>query len=253
MEEGNNLFSKINNLEEIEKENNKLLLELLNKNSNNFIETKTSNDFVLKILINSKKYYRWLGSLIKFNIIKNVIITISILLIAFGIISTISTSFSFNIYSTFTLFENIYLVFIILNIKNILKAKYIYETKDLATNSSFIYNKNKIGMYFLIKEKSLYKIFRWISIISIICNVIALWSELGKNQLVLSTILELIFLLLILVYNFLINYFFKNYKIRWFEYINHTNNKVVIFISLENSNKILSLEEFIKEYPKLNK
>ena len=38
MEEGNNLFSKINNLEEIEKENNKLLLELLNKNSNNFIE-----------------------------------------------------------------------------------------------------------------------------------------------------------------------------------------------------------------------
>jgi len=148
MEEGNNLFSKIKNVEDIEKENNKLLLELLNKNNN----ISSKNDIYLQTLINSRKSYRWYGSINKFNAIKQLLVLVSFIAIFFNIISTISTSLSFNIYSTFSLFENIYIIFIMFNLKNILKTKYIYESKELVNNSSFIYNKNNIGMDFLVKD-----------------------------------------------------------------------------------------------------
>mgnify|MGYP006960466522 FL=1 len=139
------------------------------------------------------------------------------------------------------------------NLKNILKTKYIYESKELVNNSSFIYNKNNIGMYFLVKEKMSYTTFRYINIVSIICNVICLWTELGKTQLILSTILELVFLILSLTFYFLYTYFFKNYKIKYLECKNSISDKTLIFIILPDSNKLLTNDEFIKEYPKLNK
>ena len=68
-------------------------------------------------------------------------------MIIIGIITSIISSISAGIYSTFAFFENVGLIFSILIMIYTVKAKVIYRDFDLAHNSTTKYTQDKYGLY----------------------------------------------------------------------------------------------------------
>ena len=80
---------------------------------------KSDKELLQDFLRSSKKSWRWFGSSRDFKKAKQRLYALLYSLLALGIISTIVSSISFGLYSTFTLFENIWLIFVIISFSNI--------------------------------------------------------------------------------------------------------------------------------------
>lgn len=223
------------------------------KTSNNSAKSKEANlkenEIIRTFLKQSKKSWRWFGNNFEFNKHKKLAFISMLIMLIIGVASTITTSVCFKIYSTFTFFENIWMIFGIIYLVYISKTKLIYEVNELSTNSSFKYETDKLGMKFQRKEKLVFRIFRWIAIISIICNVIAIWAGLGKGNQILATILELLYLASIVFAFFMNLNLYAQYSIIWLEGYKIGSKEKAILVLPTGAKHFILEEEFKKKMP----
>lgn len=196
----------------------------------------------------SKKSWRWFGNQQELNKSKSLAILSHVLLLVLGLASTIVTSISAKIYTTFTFFENVWLIFGIILLVYAIKAKLKYESGELAKNTNYKYKQDQFGLWNPGKEKVVFKIFRWVGIISVIANIIYIWIK-GSNISWLATILEVLFLGAI-VFSFFMNVaLFAQYTIIYLEGKNMQGTENVTLVWDPMVKKLITEEEYKKKIP----
>jgi len=245
--------SRINELEkEIQDLKKQASSNISVTNSNNVRKSRNLTTFE-QFVKQANKSWRWFGSSSEFRKWKILAICSLLILLIIGLITTIVSTSCFGMYSTFTFFENAWMVFDIIYLVYAAKAQYIYEIDELAIYSSSKYDVDKVGMKFPSKEKAVFRVFKWLAIISTVCNIIAIWAGMGKNNQAGATIMEILFLASI-IFAYLINLnLFAQYSIIWVEGHNLTTKERVVIVALPNVNKLMTEEEFKKKMPDLNK
>ena len=236
---------------ELEQEIQKLKTTPVESHSKIYDNTqpKKDNEILQTFLKQSKKSWRWFGSKSKFNKQKKLSIISFIALLILGLISSIVSSFCFQTYSTFTLFENIWLIFGIIYLTYACNTQLIYEVNNLASNSSTKYVKDVLGMMFPRKEKAVFKIFRWLAIISVIANIFAIWTGIGKTIQISATVFEILFLVAIIFSYFANLNLFSHYSIIWVEGRNLTTKEKVVLVLPPGAKQLMPEEEFKKKMP----
>lgn len=211
---------------------------------------RTNQNQFTTFLKQAKKSWRWFGTKKEFKRSKSLSILSLILLLVFGISASIISTVCFNLYSTFTLFENILLIIGIVFLVYSCKAKYIYEVNSLARSTPYKYEADNIGMKFQRKERLVFRIFKWLAIISTFCNVIAIWAGMGNEYKVLATVFEMLFFAAI-VFAYFMNtfWFFNNYLIIWIEGYNLTTKQKVVLVLPPGAKQLITEEEFKKTMP----
>ena len=200
---------------------------------------------------NSRKSWRWFGNKYELDKSKKLAVFSHILLLILGFISTLVTSISVKLYTTFSLFENIWLIFGILLLVYALRAKLKYESSELARNNNYKYRQDQYGLWNPGKEKFVYKLFRWLSIISVVGNIIFIWMY-SSNISWVATIFEVLFLGA-MIFSFFMNVsLFSQYSIIYLEGKN-TSGIDVTLVWDPLMKKFLTEEEYKKEMPYLFK
>lgn len=209
----------------------------------------TQNDILQTFLKQSKKSWRWFGTKSEFSKWKTLAIISLLILLIVGLATSIISTICFKMYSTFTFFENVWMVFGIIYLVYACKAQLIYEVNALASNSSYKYETDKLGMKFPRKEKIIFRIFKWLAIISAPCNIICIWAGLGKSNQILATVMEIAFLGAIIFAFFMNLNLYAQYSIIWVEGHNLTTKEKVVLVLPPGAKQLMPEEEFKKKMP----
>ncbi len=235
-------------IEELEKE----IKNIKAQTNRPFVQPKqqpSQKEIFQSFLKQAKKSWRWFGSMSEFKRAKVFAVIALLLLLIIGIVTSIISTICFKMYSTFTFFENVWMVFAVIYLVFAFKTKLIYEINALATNSSKKYETDQLGMKFPRKEKLVFRIFKWITIISVPCNIICIWAGLGKNNQILATVMEVLFLGAIIFAYFMNMNLFAQYSIIWVEGHNLTTKEKVVLVLPPGAKQLMPEEEFKKKMP----
>lgn len=209
----------------------------------------TQNDILQTFLKQSKKSWRWFGTKSEFSKWKTLAIISLLISLIVELATSIISTICFKMYSTFTFFENVWMVFGIIYLVYACKAQLIYEVNALASNSSYKYETDKLGMKFPRKEKIIFRIFKWLAIISAPCNIICIWAGLGKSNQILATVMEIAFLGAIIFAFFMNLNLYAQYSIIWVEGHNLTTKEKVVLVLPPGAKQLMPEEEFKKKMP----
>lgn len=183
-------------LEKIEKQNQDIL-NSLNKNDNKVRKKQEEDEEVNKFFYEARKQYIWNGKLVELENLKQKLKTSSIVILLVGISITILGIIATKYYSTFSLFENIWMVFVFITlIKNNNMTKVISD-KYLKSISSFMFELNEFYFYEITVEKNSYKVFKILSIISSVLSILY-YIFYYKESIIIAIIiiiLEIIFII----------------------------------------------------------
>lgn len=200
-------------------------------------------DFLLK----SSKNYRWFGNEKDFYKDKTKSVSFLVCVIAIGLISTILTSASLGIYSTFTLFENIMVFATCWQLGYVCKLQLTIPDIELALHSTEVFTLNNDNlMVSTNKEKKRYKISRILCYIAIVCNIISIWTFQNSSKSVIATIFEIIFLGVIIA----ARWFYCNLTCMYnFVYFSaKTYDGQLITLVWNGQQELITKEEFDKKY-----
>lgn len=210
---------------------------------------RSKKEILQMFLKQAKKSWMWFGNRAEFKKWKTLAIVSLIILLIMGFTTTIVSSICFKLYSAFTLFENAWMVFGIIYLVYASKTQRIYEVNSLVANSSTKYEKDNLGMVFAKKEKVVFVIFRWLAIISIICNIIVIWIGLGQTIQVFATIMEALYLGAIIFAYFMNLNLFAQYSIIYIEGNNLTTKERVVLVLPPGAKELMPEEDFKKKMP----
>lgn len=201
-----NVFDRLDSIEASQsaaQAQNEQIIDLLNKLSSQSIkqnvevkpQIQVSNQELLKEFVRkSKKEHVWFGPINEFNKSKALVNVLCVTLIIVGVLSTIFTSIAFKMYSTFTLFENIWLFLACIMFSHSLKARKKMLDSDLRDHSNTVFVQDPDGTWRdTNKEKKRFRCFRRISYVAVICNIIAIWVQSKGTIAITATIFELAF------------------------------------------------------------
>ena len=145
----------------------------------------------------SKKEYLWVGTTTDFNKSKNLIIILSVIFLVVSLISTILTSIAFKMYSTFSLFENIWSIMSCFILGYSIHSKKRMTDIDMMKHSIYKYIQDANGTWRSTnKEKKKYKVFRIISYICVVANIILIWISSSGALAVFATLFEIAYVAL---------------------------------------------------------
>lgn len=260
MAEDKNLFERLDNIESMSLANNKMLGELLDalqddepQPSKQQEQEKPASDqgIFFTFLKKATKCYRWFGTKAEFKKSKKLAIIANLILLGIGIVTSIVTSICFRIYSTFTFFENIWLIFSVVILTFLSHDNYINEVNDLAAHSPDKYRRDEIGMLTSVKTKTVFNVFKWLSLISAPLNIVGVWVGLGHDLKILASVVETLFLgamifALVTTYNF-----FSMYAIPWIEGLSLTKKEKVVLVALPGTKQLMAEEDFKAKMPHL--
>lgn len=166
-----NVFDRLDSIEasqSVTQAQNEQILDLLNKLSSQSVkqnagvrpQPQISNQELLREFVKkSKKEHVWFGPINEFNKSKAIVNVLCVALIIVGVLSTIFTSIAFKMYSTFTLFENIWLIFACIMFSHSVNARKKMLDSDLRDHSNTVFVQDADGTWRdTNKEK---KRFRW--------------------------------------------------------------------------------------------
>lgn len=199
-------------------------------------------DFLLK----SSKNYRWFGNEKDFYKDKTKSVSFLVCVIAIGLISTILTSASLGIYSTFTLFENIMVFATCWQLGYVCKLQLTIPDIELALHSTEVFTLNNDNlMVSTNKEKRRYKISRILCYIAIVCNIISMTFQNFSTS-VIATIFEIIFLGVIIA----ARWFYCNltcmYNFVYFSGKTYDGQRITLVWN--GQQELITKEEFDKKY-----
>ncbi len=243
-------FSNANNnnekIAQLEEEIKKLKSE---SQTNNL--TKSNSDpraAFRKFLKSAKKSLRWFGSESSFNRTKFAAVILSLFTMIAIVVATVISTTCFQMYSTFTLFEDIWFIFVVINIVRVVKAQQVYDIYSLERNSPFNYNTDPVGMIFLDKEKTSNKVMRILAIISAICNIICIWTPLGKGMQVPELIIELLVAALIIASSMVTRFVFVQYDIICVKGKSEETCESVSLVFMPGAKEFITEEDFKKKF-----
>ena len=213
-------------------------------------QTENPQVVLKRFISKAKKEYCWLGSEADFQKEKKTALILLATLIGTIVLSTIFTSIAFGLYSTFTLFENIWLIMMCFMAFYLVKAKRFYDCYEFSLTSCFKFEPDADGVLRMGAPNKKYKVFLVLTCISAICNIIVVWME-NKNGMALpATIFELAVLgLSIFVFNFKALDFFYGYSNLRFTGANETTGQKVVLIYEPIMNKLYTEEDYLKQFP----
>ncbi|MDD4154034.1 MAG: hypothetical protein PHT30_01310 [Bacilli bacterium] len=145
-------------------------------------QPKSDKEILQVFLKQSKKSWRWFGTRAEFNKWKILAIISLVTLLLVGLITSIVSSICFQMYSTFTFFENAWMICGIIYLVYATKTQLTYEVNALASSSPTKYERDNLGMMFPRKEKLVFRIFKWLAIISTVCNIICVWAGMVVKE-----------------------------------------------------------------------
>lgn len=240
--------SKIAELEqEIQKLKSKPVASQIKPSAN--AQPKSDTEILQTFLKRSKKSWRWFGTRAEFNKWKTLAVVSLATLLLIGLITSIVSTVCFQMYSTFTFFENVWMICGIIYLFYATKAQLTYEVNTLASSSPFKYERDNFGMMFPRKEKLVLRIFKWLAIISAVCNIICIWTDIGKGNQAVATIMEILFLGAIIFAYFMNINLYAQYSIIWLEGHNLTTKERVVLVLPPGAKQLIPEEEFKKKMP----
>lgn len=264
-EENNALQDRINIIQKIISLNSKNLedkfdslnqkLDDLNKKidenkSVRYVDVRQKQDAernALKMfLLDSTAYYLWIGPKSDFDHDKQKAILFSFITIILGIASTIITSLAFNLYSTFSVFENIYAIIIMIYMFKVMFCKKQMRDTNLSVYSVNSYELTKEGFYVsTMNDKKHLKVFRILSLISVVANIISLPICSTNGLMIIAIIFELLFLILSFVASLSAKDFFTFYD----PIMLFVNRKTHVTIAFDSKmRKYYSYEDFVNKF-----
>ncbi len=201
-----------------------------------------------RFIANAEKKYNWFGTKEQFKKDKTILICIQIALIAVGLFSTLISLVCLKTYSTFTLFENIVLLQMIILLQYTLKSKKMYADYDMAKYTSDIFILDGDGIWRdNNKEKKRYKWFRRISYVAVVFNIICIWT-LGSGVIrIFATVFELAFLGLTIASVFIRINLYCMYNAIFISGLNASGTSVTLVHDV-SQNKLYTLEEYKRLY-----
>ena len=196
----------------------------------------------------SKKSWRWMGNQKEFSRARFLSVVSQLTLLSLGLISSVVTSISAKLYTTFTFFENIWLIFGIMLLAYALKAKLKYHSATLAKNNNYRYKQDQYGLWNPGKEKLIFRIFRWLGILSVVANIIYIWMNASSISW-LATIFEVLFLGAI-VFSFFMNVsLFAQYSIIYLEGMNMQGTEKITLVWDPVIKQLITEEEYKNKAP----
>ena len=258
MADERSLFERLDSIEETNKANNRILEQLLgalNKEQAQFTTQQdqaprmSEKDILLKFLREAKKSLRWFGTKYEFKKSKYLAIIANIALIAIGIVASIISTISFRMYSTFTLFENIWIIFGIVTLSFLFHNQLTNEVNDLARHSPSKYQRDEVGMLYPTNTKLPFRIFKWLSIISVACNIICIWAGMSKDTKILATIMEVLYFGAMVFALITTSNFYLMYSIPWVEGHSLTTKQRVVLVLPPGEKQLMTEEDFRTKFP----
>lgn len=251
MNNDRSLFDRLDSLEE----QNARIIALLSRQQTQGTPVvgqaqPTKLELLQQFVKKSKKSWMWFGNKKEFARAKTLAIISLVLLLNIGIISAILTGLSFGMFSTFSLFENVWMVFAIVMIAYAAKAKRVYEVKALAASSPRRYIEDKYGMMFDKKEKFAFKLFRWLAILAVIGNIVIIWTKTSSLNIV-ATVFEVLFLASIIFAFFANLHLYAQYSIIHVEGANEATKQKVALVLPPGEKYLMPEEDFKKKVPYL--
>ena len=203
----------------------------------------------LKNFINRSVHeYMWLGTRGDFEKER----TVSIALIVASLISmflcTIIATISFGIYSTFTLFENIWFVLGCFALKYAISTKKNYSTLDFSCNSFEIFTPDSDGVLRSTGYKKKYKFFFKLSCAGFVLNIISAWL-IPCSAPFWVMLFELICLALNIVTMLKVVDFFAGYGPIKFTGMNESGTSRVSIVFDPAFNQLYTEEDYLKTFP----
>ena len=195
-----------------------LILDALKKTNNNNTTVNTNksenqsvfNEFLRK----SFKENIWFGEREDFIKQKKRVTLIGVIFIILAIISTILTSIAVGTYSTFSLFQNAWVIASIVTTIRTSEIEKRTSNQEISNKSyeewKFIPNAIWVNSY---KEKKRYKWTRILSYIAIVCNIIAITVLSKSPVMVLAIIFEIIVFALSIVFTYFRNSFYSFFNL----------------------------------------
>lgn len=203
-----------------------------------------------RFISRAKKEYMWLGSREDFEKEKRTTFLFVWVLIGVGLLTTIFTSIAFKLYSTFTLFENIWLIMMLCTVKYIHKSQYYHDCFEFSENSFFHFELDADGVLRCGHLKKRYKWFSVITCICAVCNIIVVWMEANNMLALLAMIFELALgVLSIYAFYFKVLNYFSGYCQLRFTGRNDSNTQTISIIYDPILNKLYTEEEYKKQFP----
>ena len=202
-----NVFDRLDSIEASQsatQAQNEQILDLLNKLSNQQpvkqnVDVRpqphvSDQDLLRNFVKSSRKEHVWFGPINEFNKSKVIVNVLCVALIIVGILSTIFTSIAFKMYSTFSLFENIWLIFACILFSYSVNAKKRMLDTNLRDHSDTVFIQDADGTWRNTnKEKKRFRWFRRISYIAVVCNIIVIWIQSKGAIAITATLFELAF------------------------------------------------------------
>ena len=220
------------------------------KQTTSISQTENTQVVLKRFISKAKKEYCWLGSEADFQKEKKTALILLAILMGTIILSTIFTSIAFGMYSTFTLFENIWFVMMGFMSFYLLKAKRFYESYEFSLTSCFRFEPDVDGVLRMGTPNKKYKVFLVLTCICAVCNIIVVWLENKSGMALPATIFELAVLgLSIFVFNFKALDFFYGYSNLRFTGANETTGQKVVLIYEPIMNKLYTEEDYLKQFP----
>ena len=258
-----NLFEKADEILERQKqsderasrEHNEIIEAISKANANNHqtdqvsqaINRRNQSFSLVNFINHAVQEYIWFGTHEKFNKEKMRALKLVVSSIIAMILCTVCTTKTFGIYSTFTIFENIWLLMSLFILKYVIKAKKIYLSHVYAFNTIEDFDVDADGVFRSKGNKKRYKVFLVLACIAFCSNTICAWSYSTAVAVWLS-ILELVCMVLSIVSFHLVDNLFLGYGPIKFTGPNENDVYDVVLIFDTLMNKLYTEEEYLKKY-----
>lgn len=206
-------------LDEISKQNEFIISLMQNQKNNDNIN---NNERIINSINNSKKEYIWDGNEDTLKSYKTKVMYLSIFTFVLGIVLTILNTLHNGYYTTYSFFENIWMIFIIVILIKNYKMKQLMEDSNFLKYTTFKTISNKYNLKEAVYEKFSYKIFRGLAYFS--AGATMFLSLVSEDKSILIFILEFVFIISLI-------------------YGTKTKNRIqdgyCLFLKLTNENSIL--------------
>ena len=211
-------------------------------------EEKQRNIYMQNFVKYAKKYYIWCGEENEFKKEKKIVLLLFLPLLIIGIISTILTTKTIGFYTTYSLFENIWLFASIFIFFHVLVLKHKINDEKLMNNSIEHFEFCNL-MYWksTYKQKKRYKVFRIISYICCFLNGFYFIFDNNLDFSLATLIFEMLFFALSLIFQIFVNRVYDGYG---FEILfENQNNPKEAYVLIQGIG-FVSKEEAMLKYKK---
>lgn len=204
---------------------------------------------IRNFMMRAVKCYRYMTDWKTFEAEKKLPLLLALILFGLGIVMIPVVSIAAGLYTTFTFVENIWLVFVLIVLFQIKRAKPLYECFEFSEHCFMKFAMDGDGtMRKGLFMKKRYRVFQVLACISAVCNIICVWME-GKVALaIFATLFEIAFFVLTILVLYKADDFFMMYGAIYYTADNDKGTQRVTIVYNELDQKLYTKDDFEKRF-----